>query len=245
MSLSIRIRDLSKRFKSQTVLDRVSLEIAAAERVALIGANGAGKTTLVRCLLGQYRCVGEIRLGGLAPRLQRADVLARVSFVPQLPPPLRMPVGSFLRFAAELCGSETRPMEEVAERLGLQVGAIRGRPFVKLSGGQKQKLLIAVALGRRTDLLLLDEPAANLDPNARKAFFELLEERRGQATMLISSHRLEDVADLVGRVVEMDQGRVTVDDRLEADPVRAAAGSAGRPGPAAPAAARPVREVRR
>ena len=244
MSMSIRVRDLSKSFKGHTVLDRVSLDLTAAERVALIGANGAGKTTLVRCLLGQYRCVGEIRLGGLAPRLRRAEVLARVSFVPQLPPPLRMPVGSFLRFAAEICGGEARSMAAVAERLGLRIGPIRSRPFVKLSGGQKQKLLIAVALGRRTDLLLLDEPAANLDPKARKVFFELLEERRGQATMLISSHRLEDVAHLVGRVVEMDQGRVTVDDRLEAGRVRAAARLASASGTAAPGAERPVREVR-
>jgi len=216
MGLSIQIRDLCKRFKGQMVLDHVSLDLAATQRVALVGANGAGKTTLVRCLLGQYRCEGEVLLAGLAPRVHRVEVLSRVSFVPQLPPALRMPVGAFLRFAADLSGCATEPIEAVAERLGLELAPLLRRPFVKLSGGQKQKLLIAVALGRRTELLLMDEPAANLDPPARKVFFELLDERRGHATMLISSHRLEDVASLVQRVVEMDLGRVTLDDRLEA-----------------------------
>jgi len=244
MGLSIQIRDLCKSFKGQTVLDRVSLDIATTERVALVGANGAGKTTLVRCLLGQYRCEGEVLLAGLAPRVHRPEVLSRVSFVPQLPPALRMPVGAFLRFAADLSGCETDPIEAVAERLGLALAPLLHRPFVKLSGGQKQKLLIAVALGRRTELLIMDEPAANLDPKARKVFFELLEERRGHATMVISSHRLEDVASLVQRVVEMDLGRVALDDRLEAGCSRAAADSSPEPLPGRLGARPGLQEVR-
>jgi ABC-2 type transport system ATP-binding protein len=105
-------------------------------------------------------------------------------------------------------------MLEVAKRLGLDADALRNHAFVKLSGGQKQKLLIAVALGRDTDLLILDEPAANLDPEARRTFFELLAERSQQATVLISSHRLDEVAQLVERVVELDQGLVSLDDHV-------------------------------
>jgi hypothetical protein len=71
---------------------------------------------------------------------------------------------------------------------------------------QKQKLLIAIALGREAKVLVMDEPAANLDPEARKIFFELLAERQHDATMLISSHRLNEVATLVNRVVELDMG---------------------------------------
>ncbi len=105
-------------------------------------------------------------------------------------------------------------MEEVAGRLGLEVDRFRHQPFVKLSGGQKQKLLIAVALGRDSELLVLDEPAANLDPEARHIFFHLLAEKRDTAAMLISSHRLDEVAALVNRVIEMDQGNVVLDDRV-------------------------------
>jgi ABC-2 type transport system ATP-binding protein len=90
------------------------------------------------------------------------------------------------------------------------------RPFVKLSGGQKQKLLIALALRRESELLLLDEPAANLDPPARGVFLEMLSERGRAATMLVSIHRLDEVAHLVDRVLELDQGRLVRDERLSA-----------------------------
>jgi ABC-2 type transport system ATP-binding protein len=99
--------------------------------------------------------------------------------------------------------------------LGLEVKQFRHQPFVKLSGGQKQKLLISIALGRDADLLIMDEPAANLDPEARHGFFELLAEQQHQSVMLISSHRLDEVAPLVNRVVELDQGNVVLDDRVE------------------------------
>ena len=201
-----------KTFRRARVLDGVDLSIAAGERVALIGSNGAGKTTLIRCLLGEYVHSGQIRVHGLSPRQHRTAVLTRVGFVPQLPPPLKMSVGQLVRFSAALCDAAPRDIYAVAERLGLDAARLATRLFVQLSGGMKQKLLIAIALGRRADLLILDEPAANLDPEARKTFFELLGERLGHATMLISSHRIDEVSALVGRVVEMDMGRIVLDD---------------------------------
>jgi len=212
----IRVDGLSKTFRGVRVLDDVSLHFERGERVALVGANGAGKTTLIRCLLGEYGCEGSVALAGVSPREERTDVLQRVGFVPQLPPPLKMPVARLIRFAADLCASDASHMEATADRLGLDVRQIRRQPFTKLSGGQKQKLLIAVALRPEADALILDEPAANLDPEARRAFFELLAERDGAAAMLISSHRLDEVAALVDRVVELDCGRVVLDERIAA-----------------------------
>jgi ABC-2 type transport system ATP-binding protein len=205
---------LSKSFRGVRVLDAIDLELSPGERVALVGANGAGKTTLIRCLLGEYIHEGEVLLGGLVPRAQRSAVLRRVGFVPQLPPPLKMPVSQLLHFAAAVCGSAPQQMSDVARRLGLDPVPLARRPFERLSGGQKQKLLIAIALGRSTDVLILDEPAANLDPEARAVFFDLLAERPPLTTMLISSHRLDEVASLVQRVIELDQGRVSLDDRV-------------------------------
>lgn len=210
----ISIKKLSKRFRRSEVLRDVDLTINRGERIALIGANGAGKTTLIRCLLGEYTHDGSVTIGGRSPRLEREEVLAHVGFVPQLPPPLKMPVSQLMKFAADLCGSQVADMKQVAAHLGLDTDRIASQPFVKLSGGQKQKLLISVALGRNADLLILDEPAANLDPEARHNLFQLLAERQEHAVMLISSHRLDEVASLVNRVVEMDQGAVTLDDRV-------------------------------
>jgi ABC-2 type transport system ATP-binding protein len=213
----IELRHVTKQFKRNVVLDDLSLGVAAGERIALIGSNGAGKTTLIRCLLGEYIHTGELAVLGLNPRRARADLLRRIGFVPQLPPPLRMTVGDLLRFAGELSGRDPGRFNDVAAQLGLDVAKVRHLPFVKLSGGMKQKILIAVALGRECELLILDEPAANLDPEARHTFFGLLAERLGQATMLISSHRLDEVAPLVNRVLELDTGRIVLDDRVAED----------------------------
>lgn len=212
--MTIDIKQVSKSFGRTTVLDNLSLGISSRQRVALVGANGAGKTTLIRCLLGQYAYAGEISIDGRSPRLDRREVLRRTGFVPQLPPPLGLSVGQLIHFSAGLCGAPAGRMLDVAERLGLDTAALSHRVFSKLSGGQKQKILIAVALGRDTNLLIMDEPAANLDPNARETFFELLAERSQQSTMLISSHRLDEVAQLVQRVVELDKGQICLDDHV-------------------------------
>ncbi len=210
----IRIDHVSKRFGRQTVLADLSLEIGRGDRIALIGSNGAGKTTLIRCLLGEYRHEGTITVNGLPPRARRTEVLKRIGFVPQIAPPLRMPVGQLLRFAAGVCDSDAGRMAAVAGELALDTAVHAHQPFDRLSGGMKQKLLISIALGRDCDVLVLDEPAANLDPAARHRFFELLAERQGRAAMLISSHRLDEVAPLVNRVIELDQGRVVLDDHV-------------------------------
>ncbi len=210
----IELKQLRKRFRGRPVLQGIDLSIERGQRIALVGSNGAGKTTLIRCLLGEYRFEGELNIDGLNPRDRREEVLAKVGFVPQLPPPLRMPVGQLIRFSATLCQADPARIRGLAEELGFDTERFHTQPFVKLSGGQKQKLLIAIALGREAELLVMDEPAANLDPAARKVFFRILAEKKARSAMLISSHRLDEVANLVNRVIEMDQGRVILDDRV-------------------------------
>ncbi|KAA3654712.1 MAG: ABC transporter ATP-binding protein [Proteobacteria bacterium] len=213
----IRFESVKKLFRRHPVLDGVTLDIATGERIALIGSNGAGKTTLIRCLLGEYTFDGEVLIDGASPRKQRASVLGKIGFVPQLPPPLKMPVGQLVNFAAAVCNSDPKRIEAIGTRLGLNIDELRNRPFNRLSGGMKQKLLIAIALGRDVKVLVLDEPAANLDPEARHIFFNLLAERIENTSMIISSHRLDEVAQLVNRVIEMDMGKVVLDDRVADD----------------------------
>ena len=210
----IQFKNIAKTFRKARVLDGISLDIGIGERVALIGSNGAGKTTLIRCLLGEYTHDGSVAINGLDPRSNRTEVLGTIGFVPQLPPPLKMPVGQLINFSASLCGTDPQRIHAIARRLGLNVDEILSRQFVRLSGGMKQKLLIAIALGREARVLVMDEPAANLDPEARKIFFDLLAERLDDATMIISSHRLDEVSALVNRVIEMDMGKVVLDDKV-------------------------------
>ena len=213
----IKFTNVVKDFRRARVLDGINLDIGIGERVALIGSNGAGKTTLIRCLLGEYTYGGEVAINCLDPRSNRTQVLGNIGFVPQLPPPLKMPVGQLIDFSAALCNTNPRRIHDIAKRLGLDVEDILSRQFVRLSGGMKQKLLIAIALGREARVLVMDEPAANLDPEARKIFFDLLAERQDSATMLISSHRLDEVSSLVNRVIEMDMGKVVLDDKVADD----------------------------
>ena len=213
----IQFKQVAKTFRKARVLDGISLDIGLGERVALIGSNGAGKTTLIRCLLGEYTFDGEVSIDGVDPRTNRTRVLGKIGFVPQLPPPLKMPVGQLIDFSASLCATDPRRIHDIAQRLGLDVEAILSRQFVRLSGGMKQKLLIAIALGRDAQVLVMDEPAANLDPEARKIFFDLLAERLQDTTMIISSHRLDEVSALVNRVIEMDMGKVVLDDKVADD----------------------------
>lgn len=210
----IQFQAVSKTFKRRAVLDGVDLTLKRGSRVALVGSNGAGKTTLIRCLLGEYVCGGKVTIDGLEPRANRQQVLARIGFVPQLPPPLKMPVQELIDFAAHVAEADPGRIEKVAVDLGLVIDPIRHQPFVKLSGGQKQKLLIAIALGRTCDILVMDEPAANLDPESRQVFFRLLSECSDDTVMLMSSHRLDEVAALVNRVVELDRGRIILDDHV-------------------------------
>ena len=213
----IQFTNVAKTFRRARVLDGISLDIGLGERVALIGSNGAGKTTLIRCLLGEYTYDGEVTINGLDPRGNRTAVLGNIGFVPQLPPPLKMPVGQLIDFSAALCGTDPHRIHDIAKRLGLDVEGILSRQFVRLSGGMKQKLLIAIALGREAKVLVMDEPAANLDPEARKIFFDLLAERQNESTMIISSHRHDEVSSLVNRVIEMDMGKVVLDDKVADD----------------------------
>ncbi len=210
----IELKNVVKTFRRTRVLDGLSLTINDGDRIALIGSNGAGKTTMIRCILGEYVHEGDVLVNGLSPRRDRIAVLRHVAFVPQMPPPLRMPVRDLVSFAARLCGTTPARIGEIAARMGLDIEEVARRPFLKLSGGQKQKLLIAIAMGRDADILIMDEPTANLDPAARQILFDLLSENLDK-TMIISSHRLEEVAMLVNRVIELDRGRVVLDDRVE------------------------------
>ena len=210
----IKFSRLTKNFGKTRVLDQLDLSIRPGDRMALIGSNGAGKTTLIRCLLGEYVYEGKVSVNGQSPRANRTKVLRHISFVPQLPPPLKMPVGILFDYAAKICGANGADMRTIGTRLGLDLDEISNRPFVKLSGGQKQKILIAIAMGRPARTIIMDEPTANLDPKARQILFDLMGERLDH-TMIISSHRLEEVAALVNRVVELDRGKVVLDDRVK------------------------------
>lgn len=212
----IKVENLTKKFGKSAVLDNINLSVAKGDRIALIGPNGAGKTTLIRSILGQYIFDGELSVFGKNPRRHRVEILERIGYVPQLPPPIQMSIGELVKFSAGIHPkSSIEAIEAQAAELGLDIGKHIKKPFQKLSGGMKQKLLIALALAGEPDILIMDEPAANLDPQARQAFFLQLIRSMENTTMLLSSHRVDEIVNLINRIVEMDYGDIVQDERIE------------------------------
>jgi len=212
----IKIKNLTKKFGKTLVLDNINLNVKASDRIALIGPNGAGKTTLIRIILGQYLCNGELLVFNKNPRRHRVEILDRIGYVPQLPPPIQMNVGELVKFSASLSKkSSVDAICQKANDLGLSIEKNYKKPFQKLSGGMKQKLLIALALGRQPDILIMDEPAANLDPQGRQAFFLQLIQSMEKTTMLLSSHRVDEIINLINRIVEVDYGKVVQDEQID------------------------------
>jgi len=212
----IKIKNLTKKFGKTAILDGINLTIKEGDRIALIGQNGAGKTTLIRIILGQYFFNGELAVFDKNPRHHRVEILDRIGFVPQLPPPIQMNVEDLVKFSADISRkSSIDAIYQKAAELGLDIGKNVKKPFQKLSGGMKQKLLIALALAGQPDILIMDEPAANLDPQGRQAFFLQLIRSLEKTTMLLSSHRVDEIINLINRIVEMDYGRVVQDERID------------------------------
>lgn len=206
--MDIVIRDLDKRFGRVQALAGVSFELPAGSRTALIGPNGSGKSTLVRALLGMLTVDGELLADGL-PLAERRELLApAIAYVPQIAPRLAAPVRDVVRAVAGLRGVAEARVAALAGELGVSLADLARRPFRALSGGQRQKVLAALALASGAQLLVLDEPTASMDPKSRAAFFGLVEALPGSTTVLLCSHRLEEIRRLVDRVVVLAEGRV-------------------------------------
>ena len=214
--MRIEARGVRKRFGRVCALDEVSFEIAPGSRVALVGPNGSGKSTLNRILMGLVACEGSVRIDGRCPFRDRVAMARSMAYVPQTAPALAAPVDEVVSAIARVRGLEPAAVAEVAAALDLELAAVGRRPFRSLSGGTRQKLLIALAFASRASLLILDEPTGSLDARARERFFGLFEALGPDATLVLCSHRLEEIRPLVDRVLRLDEGRVAYDGPAEA-----------------------------
>jgi len=201
------------------VLDRVSLRLERGAIAALLGPNGSGKSTLIRLMAGiVHPLAGEIRIEGRSiGQLTRRDVARRLAVVPQE----TQTTFDFSVIDMVLMGryAHLGPFElEAADDLAIArdalaatgTGALESRPFSSLSGGEKQRVVIASALAQASDLLLLDEPTASLDVAYQfeiAALLRRLNAERGM-TMLLSTHDLNLAAAVCDRVILLKSGRV-------------------------------------
>jgi len=192
----------------------VSLRIGRGEKVALVGPNGAGKSTLLLHLNGILAGEGRVAVGALpVTRPNLPAIRAQVGLVFQNPDDQLFSTTVFEDVAfgplhmgypeAEVRQRVARALEQVG------MGAYAGRLSYHLSVGEKKRIAIATVLAMDSEILVLDEPSAGLDPRARRSLINLL--RAIPLTMLVSTHDMAMVRDLFPRTIIMDEGRVVAD----------------------------------
>jgi len=218
---AVSFRAVTKRFGAVVALDGLSLDLPAGGIVALLGPNGAGKSTAIDLLLGlRQPDEGDVRVLGSSPT--DAVAAGRVGAMLQRG---GLPTGAHVEEVVDLVRrlyGERRGLDEILELAGIE--ELADRRVEGLSGGQAQRVRLALALAGRPELLFLDEPTAALDVAARRRFWEAVRGVAGAGcTVLFTTHHLEEADDAADHVVMLDRGRLAA----QGSPrdVRAAAGA--------------------
>lgn len=203
----VNVTDLHKSYGGKTAVDGIDLTVRAGEIFGIAGPNGAGKTTLVECLTGlRAPDSGTVRVLGRTPRTERRTLLQEVGVQLQesaLPDALR--VGEALRLYSSFY-REPADWRAVMEQWGLSEK--ERTPFGDLSGGWKQRMLIALSLVGNPRLAVLDELTTALDPYARRGTWELVREMRDSGvTVLLVSHFMDETEYLCDRVAVLADGQ--------------------------------------
>ncbi len=204
----ISVKNLSKRYANFEALKDVSFSVKMGEALALWGPNGAGKTTVLRCILGITPFEGEIIVDGLSVKESSKKIRSMIGFVPQeLAFYSDYTVLETLEFYAGIRKADFSRSSELLKLLGLEEKA--DSEVIKLSGGMKQRLALAIAMLSDPPILLLDEPTANLDMESRESFLSLLLRLKNDGkTLLFTSHRFQDIKTLADRVVVLHNGKI-------------------------------------
>jgi ABC-2 type transport system ATP-binding protein len=206
--VAVAIRGLVKRYAGRAVVAGLSFDVRRGEIFGLLGPNGAGKTTTVEIVEGYRRAdAGDVRVLGLDPVRDHARLLTRLGLMLQAGGvyPQAQPM-EILRLFASFYAEPYDP-DELLDLVGLR--QVAGTRFKLLSGGEKQRLGLALALVGRPELLVLDEPTAGMDPAARVDTRRIIGELRAAGmTILLTTHDLADVERLADRVAFIDRGRL-------------------------------------
>jgi ABC-type multidrug transport system ATPase subunit len=204
--MRVEAKHVRKRFGRIEALRGVDFSIPSGGKVGLIGPNASGKSTLIRIILGLLRCDGELLLdGGQRRGIEQAD---QIAYVPQIAPKFSASVGEVIKAITRVRDLSVQDVVACGREVGIDLRAVERQAFCNLSGGAKQKTLISLALASRASLYVLDEPTASLDTQSRRDLFHLLMERTRDATLILCSHRLEEIRTLVDQVMVLEEGRL-------------------------------------
>ncbi|MDX1521150.1 MAG: ABC transporter ATP-binding protein [Anaerolineae bacterium] len=212
----IDVQNLHKKYGQYTAVQDISFSVKQGEIFGIIGPNGAGKTTTVESLIGvRQPTSGQIRVLGLDPQTERRALSSRIGIqLQQAQIPERMKVWEALDLFSTFY-DKTVPWEPLLEAWGL--AEKRDTTFSKLSGGQKQRLFIALALLNDPDIVFLDELTTGLDPQARRATWELVAAIRDRGkTVVLVTHFMDEAQALCDRMAIIDHGHLIALDTPQA-----------------------------
>ena len=208
---SVESTGLGRRFGRQWALRECSLRIPAGRVAGLVGPNGSGKTTLLHLAIGLLKpTTGSIEVFGSSPREEAKQVLAHVGFVAQDHPLYRgFRVDEMLELGRHLNSTWE---DDIARRRLARLGIEMSKKCSALSGGQRAQVALCLALAKRPQLLMLDEPVSSLDPLARREFLQELMSAVADSgcSVLLSSHSLADVERVCDYLVILSRGTVQV-----------------------------------
>jgi ABC-2 type transport system ATP-binding protein len=215
----INVTNLSRRYGNFTAVDQVSFQIGCGEIVGLLGHNGAGKSTIMKMLTGFLEpSGGEIRIAGETLLADRCGAQARIGYLPENCPVYpEMSVVDFLDYTASLRGLAATE-RSLAIRRALTQTALQEKAtaiIATLSRGYRQRVGVAQALLHNPEILILDEPTNGLDPSQIEHMRELIRELGRKATVIVSTHILQEVEAICDRVLILRDGRLSLDARME------------------------------
>ncbi|CAM5205700.1 ABC-2 type transport system ATP-binding protein OS=Ureibacillus acetophenoni OX=614649 GN=SAMN05877842_11140 PE=4 SV=1 [Ureibacillus acetophenoni] len=210
--MTIELNELTKSFGGRLAVDHLSLKIEKGEFFALLGSNGAGKTTTIKMMSGlQTPTSGDIKIDGqsILSNLQVAKQMMNISPQETAIAP-NLTVMENLEFTAKIYGCETKEAVSRAHDM-MEKFRLNDRAKAKaktLSGGLQRRLSIAMAMITNPQIVFLDEPTLGLDVRARRDLWNILLELKGQITMILTTHYLDEVEALADRVGIMHQGKL-------------------------------------
>ena len=207
--MSLSFRNVHKSFGKKSVLNGVNLEVPTGSIVGLLGTNGSGKSTLLKCAVGLLRPQsGECELLGEPSWNLSAAAKARLGYVPQVISIYPwMTVANYIRYVSAFYETWNK---DLSDRFQADFALDGGDRVGNLSVGQLQKLAILTAVAYEPDLLVLDEPAASLDPLARRQFLQMIVDlaEPGKRTVLFSTHITSDLERVADTVAVMKNGKI-------------------------------------